>query len=149
MWYEPSIELDLQFQDLLRSCANLRRLTVQMNIWHLLNPCISDLDAYLNDTGAGENQMHQFDVSIWADTIACLCNADTVYLDFIASFDRKRDSLTAKGYVSFMEDKSRTLANDVEARMRQQIEEMSTGREVNVVVKYVGIRERVYLGRPW
>jgi hypothetical protein len=118
MWYEPSIELDLQFQDLLRSCANLRRLTVQMNIWHLLNPCISDLDAYLNDTGAGENQMHQFDVSIWADTIACLCNADTVYLDFIASFDRKRDSLTAKGYVSFMEDKSRTLANDVEARLR-------------------------------
>jgi hypothetical protein len=93
--------------------------------------------------------MHQCDVSIWADTIACLCNADTVYLDFIASFDRKRDSLTAKGYVSFMEDKGRTLANDVEARLRQQIEEVSTGREVNVVVKYVGIRERVYLGRPW
>jgi hypothetical protein len=152
MWYQPSIVLDLQFHDLLRSCTNLRRLTVQMNIWHLLESCNPDLDAHLNNTGAWGlhgDQMLQFDVSIWAETIAHLCNADTVCLDFIASFDRERDSLKAKSYVCFMKQKGRTLANDVEMRLRQRMEEMSTGREVNIVVKYVGIRERVYLGRPW
>jgi hypothetical protein len=152
MWYQPSVALDLRFHDLLRSCINLRKLTVQMNIWHMLDSCTPGLDAYLNNTGAGEphgDQKLQFDVSIWAETIAHLYNADTVYLDFIASFDSERDSSTAKGYMYFMKDKGRTLAIDVETRLRQRVEEMSTEREVNIVVKYVGIKERVYSGRPW
>jgi hypothetical protein len=152
MWYQPSLAYTRRFHGLLRSCTNLRRLTVQMNIWHLCESCTSNLDAYLSMEGPGpyDGPMPQVDISVWAETIARLHNTHTVRLDIIMSVDRKRDScIKEKDYMYFIGARGSALAEDVERRLRERIEGMDIGRDVELFVKYMGTDERVYFGNPW
>jgi hypothetical protein len=152
MWYQPSTPLNRQFHALLQSCVNLRRLTLQLNIWHLCDPCTAQLDAYLSIDGPGphDGPMPEIDVSLWAETIAGLQSTHTVRLDIIMSFDRRRNTIAKeKEYIYFKSNNGRALAKDVERRLREHVEKMSIGREVKIFVRYVGKDERAYYGQPW
>jgi hypothetical protein len=152
MWYQPSITYTRRFHDLLRSCTNLRRLTVHMNIWHLCESRTSNLDAYLSMEGPGlhDGSMPQVNIAVWAETIARLHNPHTVRLDIIMSVDRKRDScIKEKDYMYFIGARGSALVEDAERRLRERIEGMDIGRDVEIVVKYMGTDERVYYGNPW
>jgi hypothetical protein len=152
MWYQPSTPLNRQFYGLLRSCVNLRRLTLQLNIWHLCDSCTAQLDVYLSINGPGphDGPMPEIDVSLWAETIARLHSTHTVRLDIIMSLDRKRNTIAKeKEYIYFKSNKGRALAKDVERRLREHVEKMSIGREVKIFVRCVGKDERAYYGQPW
>lgn len=152
MWYRPSLSLTMQLHDLLRSCSRFQRLTVQNNIRHLCESCLPDLMSYLNYTGPEphDGPLPLVDVSAWAKTIVSLTNLKWFRLDLIMSVDKENIKLCReRSYRAFSGERGRVLAEDVETRLRKEIDLRNPRRGIDLRVRYGGGDERSYRGAPW
>ncbi|KAH7395312.1 hypothetical protein DE146DRAFT_594458, partial [Phaeosphaeria sp. MPI-PUGE-AT-0046c] len=85
MWYMPSISLSQKLHDMLRTCASLHTLVVQLNIWHLCEAHRQELDEYLSFEGLAphDGPIPKIDVTTWAGTIASMPDIQTIQLDIV------------------------------------------------------------------
>lgn len=152
MWYMPTAVRSQYFQDMLQTCISLQTLVVQLNIWHLCELHGQELDEYLSFEGPAphDGPMPEIDVAAWARTVASMPKLQTMRLDIIMSVDRAREKCRrTREYIYFMDERGRALANNIERRLREELEVSSRGAGVVVNVRFVGTNERVYHGRPW
>jgi hypothetical protein len=152
MWYQPSISLTTQLHDQLRSCLNLHRLTVQINIRHLCESCLPNLMAYLNymDPEPYDGPLPLIDVAAWAKTIVSMPKLNWFRLDLVMSVDEENTKLCRERiYEAFSSERGRVLAEDFESSLKKEIELQDPGRIGVVQVRYGGGDERSYHGAPW
>jgi hypothetical protein len=146
LWYQPSITLTQRFQGLLQRCLCLRSLSVQLNVRHLFESSLPDLDAYFNFEGP----LPEFDITAWTETIAHFRKIKTFRLDLIMSSDGARTPLKRElMYMYFMNSRGQMLVEHIEERLRGRVNEVQARRDIDVAVRYVGTHERVYYGRLW
>jgi hypothetical protein len=152
MWYRQDHFLTLQLHDLLRMCASLQTLVLQIDIWHLCATCTRELCTYLNFEGPEphDGPIPMIDLTAWGNTLVHLPKLESFRLDIIMSVDKTREAFRKEiRYMPFATERGRALAKDMEIRLRERMIEMSEGSNAVLAVRYVGTNERVYDGSPW
>lgn len=148
MWYELSEALTAQFYDLLSDCTGLRQLTIQLNIQHLYEKCISNLYKYLehgstedspedsrNDSSGETSARLQIDIDAWAELIAKMPGLKDFRLDFVWATDVSRVGADGEPYYRAFDKKSiKKLATSIKKQLKKRVREMDQGTEVAVEI---------------
>jgi hypothetical protein len=132
-------------------CEHLTMLTIQLNIRHLCESCVPELNAYINTVRPQPRNgpMPRVDVKGWVETILVMRSLKVFNLDFVISLDKAKLLLGKERSLSLLSgEKGRELAEDIEVRLFQELQEAKPGNGVAVRVRYGGRDKRTYEGVP-
>lgn len=153
MWYRPSKTLTRKLHNLLSSCTNIRQTTLHVNIRHVFEGNLEELEAYFSYTSPRphDGPLPQVDVSSWVSTILTMSNLRRFRLVLAMSLDVGRvQAGTEQSFHDFSWERGRLLANDIETRLKVALYEEERISELSVVnIRYIGGDERCYEGLPW
>jgi hypothetical protein len=152
MWYQPIASLTIQLHALLRSCLSLENLTVEINIRHLFESCLPDLDAYLVDTESNQQgrPLNQDGVEALIDTVIQMKALKNFRMYLVHGVNPEGtwcgDDME---YRDFSTKKGNALAKGIRRKLRKRLLAVSPQNEAIVEVRYAGRHEQRYRGLPW
>jgi hypothetical protein len=152
MWYQPTASLTIQLHALLRSCLSLENLTVEINIRHLFESCLPDLEAYLADNESDQHgrPLNQEGVEAWVGTVIQMKALKHFRMYLVHGVDPEGTWLgDDMEYRHFSTKKGNALAKGIRHKLRKRLLAVSPQNEAIVEVRYAGRQEQRYRGLPW
>jgi hypothetical protein len=150
MWRRTSKSLTTQFHTLLQDCRCLTSLTVQLDIRHVFEDSLKELDLlFQHPEGAiGRETVPQLDLVSWAETVAKLWSLKTFALQLVIGINQTQEVHNGQSEESERR-KGEWIAKGVERQFIEQLLRMSDRNETVVEVNFFGREEEEYRGLPW
>jgi len=146
MWCQPDISLTARFHESLRS-SNLRDLRLQINIRHLCESCLPELDAYFTNDGP----VPRISLEAWATTLKELPELKCFRLDLVMMADKERVRLGKEpDYRNYNDQRGRSLADKIKRKLKAELRATGARNGAPIQVRWLGgSSERTYRGDPW
>ncbi|KAF1838119.1 hypothetical protein BDW02DRAFT_627451 [Decorospora gaudefroyi] len=142
-WLE--VQHTRRLHELLRECRSARDV-IGLNLRHLCEQCLPELESYLNYSGPEPHDqvMPEVDVKEWARTIVGMEKVKVFEMNLALSADREKIRLGKERSVrEFSDERGHVLAGYIEKRLRNVVRGLCE-RSIALRVRYQGGHDQTY-----